>query len=113
MKCENMNLWLEGKIDAYTYLIKNGKPASIIAVQTRYVPETVKLIEKQDLLWLEEYLADGWSDIWIFKEPLMKKIIKSLPDKPKSAYDHWVLGKVFGYSDTEIFSFIRKQKELN
>ena len=113
MKCENMNAWLRGKIDTHIYMIKNGKPTSIIAVQTRYVPEVIKLIEKQNLFWLEEYLADGWSDIWIFKESLMEEIIKSLPKTPKLIYDHWILGKIFGYSDTEIFSFIKNNIEKN
>ena len=35
--------------------------------------------------------------------------IKSSPDQPNTPYDHWILGKMFGYPDEEIRDFIKSQ----
>lgn len=44
--------------------------------------------------------------IWIYKEKYMLEIIKNLPEQPKTVFDHWILGKAFGYSDESIKKFI-------
>ena len=40
----------------------------------------------------------------------MLEIIKALPHNPKTVYDHWVLGKAFGYSDESIGEFLTTPK---
>jgi len=56
------------------------------------------------------FLSNGWFRLWIFKKDIMLEIIKVLPDKPNSIFDHWVLGKVFGYSDEAIEEFLTSSK---
>lgn len=64
--------------------------------------------EKQKLYFYVEYLVEGWVNIYIFKYLFLKDVIKELPEQPKTIYDHWILGKAFGYSDDSISKFIEK-----
>ena len=101
---------LLGEITAYAYMVRNGKPAALISVQTRYINTVIEIIENHKLYHHHTHLADGWVEMWMYTNPIMKEIIECLPSTPTTAFDNWVLGKVFGYSDTEIYSFIMKQK---
>lgn len=107
--CEG-NVYLFGEITAYAYMVRNGKPAALISIQTRYVDAAIEIIEGYKLSYHHAHLADGWVEMWMYKNPTMKEIIECLPNTPTTDFDHWVLGKVFGYSDMEIFTFISKQK---
>jgi hypothetical protein len=53
-----------------------------------------------------EELAPGWKTLWMYKDEYMLEIIKSLPDEPKTKFEHWILGKAFGYSDEAIKIFL-------
>ena len=101
---------LLGETTAYAYMVRNGKPAALISVQTRYINAVIEIIENHKLYHHHTHLADGWVEMWMYTNPIMKEIIECLPSTPTTAFDNWVLGKVFGYSDTEIYSFIMKQK---
>ena len=41
----------------------------------------------------------------------MLEIIKSLPENPTTNYEHWILGKAFGYSDGAIKEFLELRGE--
>ena len=101
---------LLGEITAYAYMVRNGKPAALVSVQTRYIDAAIETIESHKLYHHHAHLAEGWVEMWMYKTPTMKEIIECLPSVPTTAFDHWVLGKLFGYSDTEIYTFIMKQK---
>lgn len=101
--------WLQGQIDTYCYMVSRGKPAAVIAIQNRFVSDIKSSIKSSyGLKTLEQPLADGWISLWIFQKDFMLEIIKCLPEEPKTIFDHWVLGKVFGYSDEAITEFITK-----
>ena len=105
-----MNNILKEKIHSYCYQIKTGKPVANVALQNRYIKEAKQIISKNGLKYFTEFLSDGWSTLWIFKKDFMLEIIKALPDKPSSIFDHWVLGKAFGYSDEAIEQFLTKSE---
>jgi len=105
-----MNDSLKSKIDVYCYMVSRGKPAAMLAVQDRYIDEAMKQITKNNLMLLVEDLCEGWKTVWIYRNAYMEEIIKCLPEEPKTAYEHWVLGKAFGYSDEVIAEFIRTIK---
>lgn len=107
----NINEHISGEITVYAYLVKNGKPAALVSIQTRYIDASIKIIESHGLHHHHSQLADGWFELWMYKDPNMKEIIESLPNVPTTAFDHWVLGKMFGYSDIEIFTFITKHSQ--
>jgi len=105
-----MNEILKEKIYNYCYQIKTGKPVANIAIQNRYINEVKQIIKENRLRCSLEFLSDDWSKLWIYKKQFMIEIIKALPDRHKSVFDHWVLSKAFGYSDEAIEEFLTSSK---
>jgi len=102
---------LRTQISNYCYLVQRGKPSAMLQVQNRYVNEAMEIVEGyEDLYYINKYLSDGWREFWIYRKPFMSEVIKSLPEKPKTIYDHWLLGKAFGYSDEAIEEYINKEE---
>ena len=104
-----MNEFLKGQIYTYCELVIRGKPAAIISIQDRYAKETIDIVKSNKLYYLIEELSAGWKTLWIYKYKYMEEIIKKMPEKPKTIYDHWVLGKIFGYSDEAIKEFLETE----
>lgn len=106
-----MNDSLKVQINDYCYFIQRGKPSAMLQVQNRYINEAMEIVERyEDLYYINKYLSDGWREFWIYRKPFMSEVIKNLPEKPKTIYDHWLLGKAFGYSDEAIEEFINKEQ---
>lgn len=72
--------------------------------------EAKQIISEDKLKYFFKFLNKDWSTLWIYKKDIMLEIIKALPDNPKSVFDHWVLGKAFGYSDKAIEGFLASSK---
>ena len=89
----------------YCQMVQTGKPCASLAIQDRYVVEIVDEVDKFELRVYVEDLAKGWKTLWIYKDEYMLDIIKSLPE-PKTKFEHWILGKAFGYSDEAIKTFL-------
>ena len=111
-----MNNILKEKLYNYCYQIKTGKPVANIPVQNRYVQEAEEMIIDNGLIFFPKFLYEGWTTIWVFKKPFMKEIIERIlelfpPEQPQTAFDHWVLGKLFGYSDEAIEKYINLKCE--
>lgn len=105
---KSANDWLKSQVEAYCYMVSRGKPAAVLAIQNRYSTEINSIVKSfQGLKTFEQFLSEGWISLWIYKKDYILEVIKSLPEEPKTIYDHWVLGKVFGYSDEAIEEFIR------
>lgn len=105
-----MNELIKMKIDMQCEFVKRGKPCACESIQDRYFIEaSIIIIEEYKLKTYSVCLADGWKTIWIYKDNFMLEIIESLPDKPITNYDHWILGKAFGYSDGAIKEFIESK----
>lgn len=62
--------------------------------------------EKFNLLVHTEELDDNWQTLWIYKQPYILEVIKSLPRVPETVFDHWVLGKLFGYDEAAILDYL-------
>lgn len=101
-----MSEYLRLKIYLHCDSIKKGKPCSCEAIQSRYVEEAVKIVKTSGLKTYIEELSPKWKTLWIYKDEYMLEVIKLLPEQPKTIYDHWVLGKAFGYSDEAIKEFL-------
>ncbi|AKN32395.1 hypothetical protein Ccar_16615 [Clostridium carboxidivorans P7] len=101
-----MNDLNKGKIVSYCEFVSRGKPTAMMPLQDRYIEEAESIINKNNLFAYIEDLSEGWKTIWIYKEKYMLEIIKNLPEQPKTVFDHWILGKAFGYSDESIKKFI-------
>lgn len=106
-----MNDDLKSRINNYCYLVKRGKPSAMLPVQNRYINEAMEIVEGyKGLYYINKYLSDGWREFWIYRKPFMSEVINNLPGKPKTIYDHWLLGKAFGYSDEAIEEYIKREK---
>lgn len=100
--------YLNGEIDSNCYMVLRGKPAAVLPIKKEEVKNAAdRIINFHKLKMLEQYLSEEWSSIWIYQKDYMLDVINSLPEKPKTVYEHWILGKVFGYSDEAIEQFIR------
>jgi len=107
-----MNELIKLKIDLYCEMVQKGKPCACEAIQERYFEEVNVVINTYNLKTYSENLAVGWKTIWIYKDDYMLDIIKSLPNEPKTSYEHWICGKAFGYSDESIKEFIEGLKKV-
>ena len=96
------------EIETYCYLIIRGKPTAVVSIQNRYASKAIKKIISYKLKAYFKKVNDDWGELWIYKDDYMFEVIKSLPDKPKTIYEHWILGKVFGYSEEAIKKFVSK-----
>lgn len=97
---------LLGQVDAYCYMVQRGKPAAMVAVQERHLAEVSQVITGVHKLNVYvEPLSEGWLSVWIYKYSHILQVIKDLQQAPKTALDHWILGKLFGYSEEAIQEF--------
>lgn len=101
-----------GELNSYCYMVKTGcKPVAMMPIQDRYLGEVKSIVENTDgLKFHSEFLYEGWSTIYIYKHDYLLEVIKNSPDEPKTVYEHWILGKMFGYSDEEIGRFIETKQ---
>lgn len=97
-----------GEVTAYCYMVHRGKPAAMVPVQERYRKDVISLVTNQDLKVYTEPLAEGWFTLWIYKYQHILDVIKSVPQAPNSVFDHWILGKLFGYEESAIQEFLTK-----
>lgn len=102
---------LRAVISTYAYMCRNGKPTAVVSVQTRYIEKAIDIVKQDNLKYHTRKLADGWCELWMYSNPIMKEIIECTPDTPTSKYDHWVLGKLFGYSDEKTLEFAETHGE--
>lgn len=101
-------LSVSGEIVAYSYMVQRGKPAAMLPIHGRNADDTVKFIK--DNFGLNTYVEDlgeGWKTLWIYKHEHILSVIKKLPQVPETTFDHWVLGKLFGYDESSIQQFIK------
>ncbi|MCG8401384.1 MAG: hypothetical protein MJA84_07275 [Firmicutes bacterium] len=97
----------------YCQMVKTGKPVASMALQERYVESAIALITKEyELKACVESLAEGWVTLYIYKYSHIPEVIKSIPQAPKTVFDHWLLGKLFGYEEVAIQEFLVTKKLL-
>ena len=101
---------MEGELQIYCEAVINGKPCAMLPIQDRYAISALTLIQNHRLRGHLEYLAKGWATLWIYEKEYMLEIIKILPNEPTTVYEHWILGKAFGYSDEAIEKFCLKKE---
>jgi hypothetical protein len=100
-----------GELDAYCYMVQRGKPAALVPVKGRYLEEALAVITaRYGLKSYAEELANGWCMLWIYKYPHILEVIKATPQAPKTVFDHWVLGKLFGYEEAAIEDFLKTKR---
>jgi hypothetical protein len=105
-----MNEFREGQLHTYCGLVKAGKPLAVLTIKENEIEKCMDIICRiYDLKLSIVESAKPWKDLYIYQTELMGEVLKSLPEKPKSIFDHWVLGKAFGYSDQAIMNFLHSK----
>ncbi|MGY3717172.1 hypothetical protein ACWE42_16800 [Sutcliffiella cohnii] len=99
---------IKEQIRTHCEFVKTGKPASSIAIQERFIDDVITLVDSYNLFQYIEPLYEGWKTIWIYRYSHILEVIKESPQVPKTKYDHWVLGKLFGYDEASIQDFLTK-----
>lgn len=96
-----------GELEALCYMVaRGGKPAANIALQDRYLAGARTLIERHGLRSYTEDLEPGWKTVWVYRFPHILDVIQTVRQAPRTVFDHWVLGKLFGYSEEAIQAFV-------
>ncbi|MDQ0268889.1 hypothetical protein [Cytobacillus purgationiresistens] len=101
---------LDAVIRTYCESVNTGKPAACQPVQERYKDMAIDIIHSYGILSYTEPLSDGWITIWMYRYTHILDVIKQSPQVPKSQYDHWVIGKLFGYDENSIEKFLLRHE---
>ncbi|MGH4125117.1 MAG: hypothetical protein ACREV6_19550 [Clostridium sp.] len=103
-----MNDVILGEIISICYMVERGKPCACEAVKNSNIEEVIEQVHRMsNLKTYIDKLSQEWKTVWIYKDDYMLEIIKLLPEEPKTNFEHWVLGKAFGYSDEAIKDFLK------
>lgn len=97
------------QIIMYCEAIQKGtKPVAMLSIQSSYVDKAKEYIESEGMkIYIKDVVGDGnWKVIFIYKYEYLLDVIKATPEYPNSIFEHWVLGKLFGYSDGAIKDFL-------
>lgn len=97
-----------GMICSDCYMVLRGKLCACEAVKSSYLEVVCSAIEKHGLKHIVCELNKEWVAVYIYEQWYMEEVIRSLPEKPKTLFEHWILGKAFGYSDEAIGQFLEK-----
>ena len=99
------------EIGLYIQQIKTGKPCAYTNIKTKYLDDAIEYIENEGLFTYVEENLYGFSVLYFFKDEVMKEIIThpSIPKTPKSNFDDWILGNLFGFSHESIVKFIKEK----
>lgn len=85
-----------------------GKPAAVVAARVGDLKDAVEIARSHGArVHAVENGVAGWLDLWIYKFDVVLDVIKAAPRMPATTVDHWLLGKLFGYSDEEIERYVR------
>lgn len=99
-----------GGFDAACSEVERGsKPAACSLIPTRWLQQATEIARQHHCnVLVKQNAQEGWSDIWIYCHEHLRDVIESVPQRPDSPFDHWILGKLFGYSEAEIARFVQR-----
>jgi len=100
---------IKHEITMNCYYVKRGKPAASMALQERYVEQAITITKDDNLNSYVENLAEDWVTFWIYKYTHILEVIKATPQTPKTTFDNWLLGKLYGYDEVSIDEFVRRK----
>jgi hypothetical protein len=96
-----------GELRLYCFMVNRGKPAASMALQDRHVQEATRIAtDELGLRVYTEWLYEGWVTFWVYKYDHILEVIQSTPQVPSTSFDHWVLGKLYGYDEVAIEEFV-------
>jgi len=111
------NIFLE-EIERDCYLVSKGVRAAALLQfrhkRTRDIDKIIEITKRHNVKYeLKSFWKNGWTELWIYESDIVRYIINEIPDNPKLSSEHYILGKLFGYSDEKIFKFCKEKAEMN
>ena len=101
--------YLAGQVAAYCEMVVCGvRLAGQITLPTRYEKKVRLLIAQEGCRVKTHRVNAERISLWIYREKGARRLIDSLQSAPASASGVWGMGKLFGYADREILSFIKR-----
>jgi hypothetical protein len=109
---EKARLVLLGQVTAYCEQIKAGaKPCAQLLCLKEYVPLVSEIAVSDGCKIVQKEASTDISAVFIYKSDFIKPIINELligrGDKDPTLFEVWATGKLFGYSDAEIYSYLQ------
>lgn len=105
---EYMNEFTLGMLSQIVYDVERGaKPVGEVTVQKDIADEYVSYVERNHSVACHiKPFDDVFSTIFVIKDNRMLGIVNECLKEPITTGDHYVLGKLFGYSDAAILDWI-------
>ena len=103
---------VKGEVFILCYLVERGaKSAAVTTIYVDAIESTLIYINTNHpkLKVIEEKVSNDISNLWIYKLPHTAKVIDFILSRRKPItndyINDWMMGKLFGYSDTAIEAF--------
>jgi len=98
-----------GQTTAYIEQVSTGaKLAAQVGCSEDYVQDVLSTVNDQKCEAIVENREYGRVAIWIFRHPFVRTLIEQMSkDTPPTAAGVWAMGKLFGYSDSEIGVYLQ------
>ena len=108
---------LYGQVSAYCEQVSAGaKLCAQLIIQNEYGAMIKRFIKKEKCKYIYFSEGNNFKVIFIYKYDFAKFIIYELvrrnKNKTPKAFEIWVAGKMFGYSDYEISKYLKKHGYL-
>jgi hypothetical protein len=100
-----------GQTTAYIeQVVAGAKLAAEIGCSKDYLEEILVTVSHHNCEALVRDREYGRVGVWIFRLPYVRKLIEEMTDKttPPTAAEVWAMGKLFGYSDAEIGTYLQR-----
>jgi hypothetical protein len=99
-----------GQTNAYVEQVKTGaKLAAQIGCSKAHLPDVIAAVTEEKCEVLVEDREYDRVAVWMFRLPFVRTLIEQMSQKttPPTAGGVWAMGKLFGYSDSEIGAYLQ------
>jgi hypothetical protein len=106
--------FLAGQVVAYCERVNTGSGlAAQLACPKIYVDKLIHLVAREGCKSLVQPQEHDRVALWIYRDELVKRLIdhlESASTSEPSEFDIWSMGKLFGYADRDVVTFIEHSR---
>lgn len=103
--------WVIATVAAHSDIVKlEVRSVSEVTVRNQYVADVTREIRARGVSCVEMSRGHTHTSILIYKIPQVKNLIDAILSEniQSDILSNWIFGKLFGYSDSEIWRYIEK-----
>jgi len=113
-KTNEMDGFTRGQLTELCQLVyRECKPCAMIFLKDEDIEMAENICMMENCKYKAVYLSDGWKSFWIYIRDEISEIIETLPEKPETKADYYLIGSLFGYSNNTICNSISTQHTSN